>query len=97
MNFFKRKRSCDDDKEQELNERERKKSKTIVSLVRNAGNKLKEKFNVAVKALTHTQDIKSFLFNTPAGPLRSARYVMTPLAPFSALKSLEWRYVYFVY
>lgn len=94
MNFFKRKRKHDDDKEQQFDEKEPKRSK-IVSLVRKAGNNLKEKFSVAVKALTsrtYTQDVKSFLFTTPAGPLRSARYVMTPLVPFSAVKSsLEWR------
>ena len=100
MNFFKRKRSCDDEKDQELHDREPKKARTIVSLVRKAGNNLKEKFSVAVKALTsrtYTQDVKSFLFNTPSGPLRSARYVMTPAVPFSAIRSsVEWRYVYFV-
>ncbi len=99
MNFFKRKRKHDDDSEQQLDEKEPKRSK-IVSLVRKAGNNLKEKFSVAVKALTsrtYTQDVKSFLFTTPAGPLRSARYVMTPLVPFSAVKSsIEWRFVYFV-
>ncbi|KAJ7391759.1 hypothetical protein OS493_016046 [Desmophyllum pertusum] len=56
---------------------------------------LKEKLSVAVRALTsrtYRQDIKSFLFTTPAGPLRSARYMMTPLEPFSAIKSSsEWR------
>lgn len=88
MNFFKRKRNEDDD-------REPKKPRTIVSLVCKAGNSLKEKLSVAVRALTsrtYRQDIKSFLFTTPAGPLRSARYMMTPLEPFSAIKSSsEWR------
>ena len=101
MNFFKRKRSIkDDEKDQEAEEREAKKPRSIVSIVRKAGNNLKEKISVAVKALTsrtYTQDVKSYLFTTPAGPLRSARYLMTPLVPFSAVKSsLEWRYVYFM-
>lgn len=92
MNFFKRKRKHDDEKEPV--EREPKKSR-IVSLVQKAGHSLKEKIAVAVKALTsqtYSQDVKSFLFTTPAGPLRSSRYIMTPVAPFSAAKSsLEWR------
>jgi len=95
MNFFKRKRKHDDD-DKELVARESKKSR-IVSLVQKAGNNLKEKIAVAVKALTsrtYSQDVKSFLFTTPAGPLRSARYIMTPAEPFSAVKSsLEWRWV----
>ena len=94
MNFFKRKRKHDDDKE--LVARSPKKSR-IVSLVQKAGHNLKEKIAVAVKALTsrtYSQDVKSFLFTTPAGPLRSARYIMTPAEPFSAVKSsLEWRWV----
>ena len=97
MNFFKRKRKHDDETEKELVEREPKKSR-IVSLVQKAGHNLKEKIAVAVKALTsrtYSQDVKSFLFTTPAGPLRSARYIMTPVEPFSAVKSsLEWRWVY---
>lgn len=92
MNFFKRKRKHDDEKE--LEEREPKKSR-IVSLIQKAGHNLKGKIAVAVKALTsrtYSQDVKSFLFTTPAGPLRSARYIMTPAEPFSAVKSaLEWR------
>jgi len=92
MNFFKRKRKRDDEKD--LVEREPKKSR-IVSLVQKAGHNLKQKIAVAVKALTsrtYSQDVKSFLFTTPAGPLRSARYIMTPAEPFSAAKSsLEWR------
>ena len=96
MNFFKRKRKSDDEEPDDA-EREPKKSRTnIVSLVRKAGSNLKQKLNVAFKALTssrtYTQDVKSFLFTTPAGPLRSARYIMTPMEPFSTMKSsVEWR------
>ncbi|XP_022798507.1 uncharacterized protein LOC111336649, partial [Stylophora pistillata] len=94
MNIFKRKR---DSKEQELidTQREPKKLRTVVSLVRKVGDTVKQKLNVALKALTsrtYSQDVKSILFTTPAGPMRSARYIMTPAVPFSAAKSsLEWR------
>ena len=94
MNFFKRKR---DSKDQELidAEKEPKKLSTVVSLVRKVGNPVKQKFNVALKALTsrtYSQDVKSVLYTTPAGPLRSARYIMTPAVPYSTAKlSLEWQ------
>lgn len=86
MNFLKRKR---DSKDQELidAEREPKKLRTVVSLVRKVGNTVKQKLNVALKALTsrtYLQDVKSTLFTTLAGPLRSARYIMTHFAlPFT--------------
>ena len=86
MNFLKRKR---DSKDQELidAEREPKKLRTVVSLVRKIGNTVKQKLNLALKALTsrtYLQDVKSTLFTTLAGPLRSARYIMTHFAsPFT--------------
>lgn len=63
MNFLKRKR---DSKDQELidAEREPKKLRTVVSLVRKVGNTVKQKLNVALKALTsrtYLQDVKSTL------------------------------------
>ena len=92
---MKRKRNSSD-QEPDDEGRELKKKRTIVSLVAKVGNNLKRKLNVAFKALTtartYTQDVKSFVFTTPAGPLRSARHIMTPMEPFSAMKSsLEWR------
>ena len=93
MNFFnKRKR-----KEEEEEIVQPSKKSRVVSLVKKVGQGIRDKITVAVKALTsktYTQEVKSSLFTTPAGPLRSARYLMTPLQPFSVKKSaLEWRYV----
>ena len=39
-------------------------------------------------------DFGTTIVTHTAGPLRTARYVMTPLEPFSVKKSsLEWQYV----
>lgn len=93
MNFFKRKRTEDNEEETQLVQPSKK--SRMISLVKKVGQGLRDKFAVAVKALTsktYTQEVKSSLFTTPAGPLRSARYLMTPLQPFSVKKSaLEWR------
>ena len=74
----------------------------MVSLVKKVGQGLWDKIAVAVKALTrrtYTQDVKSKLFTTPAGPVRTARYLMMPFAPLSAKKlSLGWRQsLYYLY
>ena len=86
MNFLKWKRDSND---QELIDAERdpKKLRTVVSLVRKVGNTVKQKLNVALKALTsrtYSQDVKSTSLTTPAGPLRSTRYIMMHFAlPFT--------------
>ena len=96
MNFFKRKRDPNDREQIDAERgRDTKRPRNIVSLIKKAGDSVKQKITVAFKALTtrtYRHDVKSFLFTTPAGPLRSARYIMTPSQPFSAAKSsLEWR------
>ena len=96
MNFFKRKRDPNDQEQIDAERgRDTKRPRNIVSLIKKAGDSVKQKITVAFKALTtrtYRHDVKSFLFTTPAGPLRSARYIMTPSQPFSAAKSsLEWR------
>lgn len=96
MNFFKRKRDPNDQEQIDAERgRDTKKPRNIVSLIKKAGDSVKQKITVAFKALTtrtYRHDVKSFLFTTPAGPLRSSRYIMTPSQPFSAAKSsLEWR------
>lgn len=97
MNFFKRKRKPETEMEDDNQLVQPSKKSRVMSLVKKVGQGLRDKFSVAVRALTsrtYTQDVRSSLFTTPAGPLRSARYVMTPLEPFSVKKaSLEWRYV----
>jgi len=101
MNFFnKRKRNEDHEEDKQLVQPSKK--SRVVSLVKKVGQGIREKLAVAVKALTtrtYTQEVRSSLFTTPAGPLRSARYIMTPLEPFSVKKSaLEWRQnSYYVY
>lgn len=96
MNFFKRKRDPNDQEQIDAERgRDTKRPRNIVSLIKKAGDSVKQKITVAFKALTtrtYRHDVKSFLFTTPAGPLRSSRYIMTPSQPFSAAKSsLEWR------
>lgn len=96
MNFFKCKRDPNDQEQIDAEtERETKRLRNIVSLIKKAGSSVKQKINIAFKALTgctYQHDVKSFLFTTPAGPLQSARYIMTPTQPFSAAKSsLEWQ------
>lgn len=96
MNFFNKRKRNEDDSEGNQLAQPSKKSR-MVSLVKKVGQGIRNTIAVAVKALTsrtYTQEVPSFLFTTPAGPLRSARYIMTPLEPFSVRKaSLEWRYV----
>ena len=97
MNFFKQKRKAELDHEEDSKLVQPNKKSRMVSLVKKVGQGIRNKIAVAVKALTsrtYTQEVPSSLFTTPAGPLRSARYIMTPLEPFSVKKaSLEWRYV----
>ncbi|CAH3160677.1 unnamed protein product [Porites evermanni] len=101
MNFLnKRKRKGEEEESTQVTQPSKR--SRMVSLVKKVGQGLRDKIAVAVKALTsrtYTQDIKSKLFTTPAGPLRTARYVMTPLEPFSVKKSsLEWRQSsYYIY
>lgn len=93
MNFFKRKRREDHDEGTQLSQPNKK--SRVISLVKKVGQDIRNKIAVAVRALTsrtYTQEVPSSLFTTPAGPLRSARYIMTPVEPFSVKKSaLEWR------
>lgn len=95
MNLFKRKRKEGLEHEEDSQLVQPSKKSRVVSLVKKVGQGIREKLAVAVKALTtrtYSQEVKSSLFTTPAGPLRSARYIMTPLEPFSVKKStLEWR------
>ena len=96
MNFLNKRKRKEDNREDASLVQPSKKSR-VISLVKKVGHGLCDKIAVAVQALTrrtYTQDVRSTLFTTPAGPLRTARYLMTPLEPFSVKKSsLEWRYV----
>ena len=96
MNFLNKRKRKEDNREDASLVQPSKKSR-VISLVKKVGYGLRDKIAVAVQALTrrtYTQDVRSTLFTTPAGPLRTARYLMTPLEPFSVKKSsLEWRYV----
>ena len=96
MNFLNKRKRKEDNREDASLVQPSKKSR-VISLVKKVGHGLRDKIAVAVQALTrrtYTQDVRSTLFTTPAGPLRTARYLMTPLEPFSVKKSsLEWRYV----
>ena len=96
MNFLNKRKRKEDNREDASLVQPSKKSR-VISLVKKVGHGLLDKIAVAVQALTrrtYTQDVRSTLFTTPAGPLRTARYLMTPLEPFSVKKSsLEWRYV----
>lgn len=80
MNFLnKRKRKGEEEESTQVTQPSKR--SRMVSLVKKVGQGLHDKIAVAVKALTsgtYTQDMKSKLF-TSAGPLRTARYVMTPL------------------
>ena len=97
MNFFKKKRKVDEEHE-EVDTKEiqpASKKSRLVSIVKSVGENIRSKVTVALNALTgrsYTHRIPSALFTTPAGPLRSARYVMTPLDHFSVKKAaLKWR------
>lgn len=94
MNFLNKRKRKEDNREDASLVQPSKKSR-VISLVKKVGHGLRDKIAVAVQALTrrtYTQDVRSTLFTTPAGPLRTARYLMTPLEPFSVKKSsLEWR------
>ena len=94
---FSNKRKRKGEEEESTQVTQPSKRSRMVSLVKKVGQGLRDKIAVPAKALasrTYTQDIKSKLFTTPAGQLRTARYVMTPLEPFSVKKSsLEWQYV----
>ena len=96
MNFLNKRKRKEDNREDASLVQPSKKSR-VISLVKKVGHGLRDTIAVAVQALTrrtYTQDVRSTLFTTPAGPLRTARYLMTPLEPFSVKKSsLEWRYV----
>ncbi|XP_068671492.1 schlafen-like protein 1 [Montipora foliosa] len=96
MDFFKKKRKADQEHKDETKEIEpASKRSRVVSLVKKVGENIRSKIVLAVKTLTsksYSHPIPSKLFTTPAGPLRSARYVMTPLEPFSVKRSaIEWR------
>lgn len=96
MNFFKKKRKVDEEHKEHTKEiQPASKKSRLVSIVKSVGENIRSKVTVALNALTgrsYTHRIPSALFTTPAGPLRSARYVMTPLDHFSVKKAaLKWR------
>ena len=73
---FSNKRKRKGEEEESTQVTQPSKRSRMVSLVKKVGQGLRDKIAVAAKALasrTYTQDIKSKLFTTPAGPLRTAR------------------------
>ena len=71
---FSNKRKRKGEEEESTQVTQPSKRSRMVSLVKKVGQGLRDKIAVAAKALasrTYTQDIKSKLFTTPAGPLRN--------------------------
>ena len=96
MNFFTKERKADREHEEYSKEiQPASKKSRLVSIVKKVGENIRSKVTVTLNAIagrSYTHRIPSALFTTPAGPLRSARCVMTPLEPFSVKKAaLTWR------